>query len=305
MASRPSQESAIRLSGKEVAGLAARVLMADFLPSGATGGASEAIEFLELTEGGALDRLDRQKEELLDAGWRAPVVMAEREDAALVDAQNVPAHFHGPVLADWLAAMVGQAGAGNIFVSNCGSVELLGASAHMLATREISSLVVVAHPQCGVCARLTLSGRQGWTMLRWTDGQVARVLAKPLADWGAEAGADGLERLRRLGETARALALMLAAGNFGAEAAASLCSPLKTGSALLAAFKIEFDAGSMPAVPADAQVSEVLFSADYAALKRRILAEGWPLDRPLWERLMAFADRSLIATSERSRQGAG
>lgn len=306
MANSVVRAPAIRLSGKEVAGLAARVLTASFLPSGATGGAAEAIEFLELTEGGALDRLDRQKEQLLDANWRAPVILDEREDSALVDAQGVPAHFHGPVLADWLCAMAGQAGAGTIFVSNCGSAELLGASAYALATRGFSSLAVVAHLGRGACARLTLSGPHGWIMLRWADGQLPQSLAAPLEHFGANAaGPHDLERLSGLGEAGRTLASRLAAGDAGAVAAGSPCPPLASGSALIAAFEIGFDARSMPPLPADAGVSDVLVSTGYAALKRRILAEGWPLERPLWQRLMAFADRSLIATSERSRQGAG
>ncbi len=46
-------------------------------------------------------------------------------------------------------------------------------------------------------------------------------------------------------------------------------------------------------------------SADVAAARRRTTGRGWEVDHDLWASLMAFADRSLIATSEQSRLGAG
>jgi hypothetical protein len=46
-------------------------------------------------------------------------------------------------------------------------------------------------------------------------------------------------------------------------------------------------------------------SDELLARKQFTLAHGWPMPRQRWERMMAFADRSLIKTSERSREGAG
>jgi hypothetical protein len=67
--SRSGDVREVRLSGKEVLGLAARVLTAAFPPSGATGGAAEAVEFLELSGANGLALLDTEKEALTAAAW--------------------------------------------------------------------------------------------------------------------------------------------------------------------------------------------------------------------------------------------
>lgn len=299
------ERPAVRLSGKEVAGLAARVLSAGFLPSGATGAASEAIEWLELTEGGALRRLDRQKEELLGARWHAPEVVAEAEDAAVVDARGVPAHFHGAVLADWLAAMVQNHGGGAIQAVNVDGPELLAASAYFLAECGISSVVMVAHPDRDACARLTLAGVQGWQMARWPDAETARDLAAAVEALRSLRGRVGA--LRRITGICRGIAASAARGDAQAFAGPRAPLPIPPGNAVLAAFGPVGGKDMAERFPSAAMEAgfEVLSSRDYAALKTRVLAEGWALDRSLWERLMAFADRALIATSERSRMGAG
>lgn len=302
MANRFSPEHpVIRLSGKEVSGLAARVLMAGFLPSGATGGASEAIEFLELAEGGALAMLDRRKDDLAVTAWRAPAILAEASDAAIADAGGTPAHFYGPALADWLAAMVLETGAGAIGIARAGAADMLAATPHALARQGISSAALIAGED-GVCRfRMMLAGRQEWLMLRWPDGHAPAAL-------GSLAGMtrpDGLDDLRATARACGDLAQALCAAR--SDALAERTGRLEPGSAVLAAFRLDPPEDMIAVVSQIAQANglAVLSSRDHAALKTRVLAEGWPMDRSLWERLMAFADRSLIATSERSRLGAG
>lgn len=287
---------AVRLSGKEVSGLAARVLVAALVPPGATGGTSEACEFLELTEGGALSRLDAEKEALLEVDWSTPDVTAEGADAAVLDFGGRPAHYAGPAVADWLAAMAIEHGRGAVAVENVASAELLAADVQLLARQGISSATLIRTEDGGVRFRLVLAAGGEWLQLRWPDDQA------PIA---ADAGPE-LEALRE-----HALAVtQLASGIAGGQAAALVACDIPkatTGQAIFVAFLHE---GVVKAAASMAEASplagvEVLTSMRYAQMKSDVLARGWPLDRPLWERLMAFADRSLIPTSERSRQGAG
>jgi hypothetical protein len=290
------QRPDIRLSGKEISGLAARVLVAGLVPPGAIGGAAEVVELLELIEGGALARLDEEKDTLADVAWRAPEVTAERADAAIADCGFVPAHFHGPALSDWLAAMVLETGEGSLRVSRVGVPVLLGAVPCLLAAQGIGSAVLLPGDK-GLCRfRLALSKPGEWFVMTWPDGEVPAAVAGALA--GDAAGLDGLRRFRASCHDVRAA---LEAGG-----------PLPTvrewampsGDAFLAAFSAGAAASSLETASAIPGL-RLTTSADLARLKAEALARGWPMDRPLWERLMAFADRSLIPTSERSRLGAG
>lgn len=287
---------AVRLSGKEVSGLAARVLVAALVPPGATGGTSEACEFLELTEGGALSRLDADKEALLQVEWTTPAVTSEAADAAILDFGGRPAHHAGPAVADWLAAMAIEHGCGAVAVENIASAELLAAGAQLLARQGISSATLTQAEDGAVRFRLVLAGGGEWVQLRWPEGKAPIAMDV----------ATNLDALRAHAETVVALAAGIAGGQAAALAARDIPGAT-TGRAVIVAFLHE------GAVEADASMAEaasqagvaVMSSARYAQLKSDVLARGWPMDRPLWERLMAFADRSLIPTSERSRQGAG
>jgi len=287
----------VRLSGKEVAGLAARVLVAALVPPGATGGASEAIEFLELTEGAALARLDAQKQALTEVDWRIPVVTFEEGDVACVDGQDVPAHFFGAALADWLASIALEHGAGALHVADVGSIGLLAASTYFLAGQGLSSAVLATDADGRPFFRLALAG-QDWLLLQWPDGEAPVVLLEAMATLSA----DRSGTLRRIIAGCRALAKEPAKFADRREA-----PDLERGNAIMVAFDDKIEPRALPALAGQAAAAglKAISGADYSALKTRILAEGWPLDRPLWERLMAFADKSLIPTSERSRLGSG
>lgn len=288
---------AVRLSGKEVSGLAARVLVAALVPPGSTGGTSEACEFLELTEGGALSRLDGEKEALLEVEWTTPTVAAEAADAAVLDFGGCPAHHAGPALADWLAAMAIEHGRGVIAVENVASAELLAAGAHLLARQGISSATLTAGQDGAFRFRLVLAAAGAWLQLRWPDGRT------PVP---ADAGT-GLDDLLGYAGAVMQLASGIAGGQPAAFAARETARPDVAGRAILVAF-VRYDAPQADAIFEQAAGQAgvaVVTSVRYAQLKSDLLARGWPIDRPLWERLMAFADRSLIPTSERSRQGAG
>jgi hypothetical protein len=139
----------IRLSGKEVSGLAARVFASVFLPSGATGAASEAVEFLELTGAGGLTMLASEKEMLSRTGWRAPDILLETPSYVICDAGASPAPFYCAVLADWAAATAAMEGSAVIVLQGGTLGHYLGAVPYFLANRGL----------CGMAADLAPAGQ--------------------------------------------------------------------------------------------------------------------------------------------------
>lgn len=133
----------IRLSGKEVSGLAARVLASAFMPAGAVGAAAEAIEFLELIGADGLRRLDGETEQLLDMPWQPPAIVAEGPGHAVLDAGRTSALFHCAVLADFLVAAVADSGGRAAAVVRGGKMHrYLGTVPYFLSSRGLTGLVV-------------------------------------------------------------------------------------------------------------------------------------------------------------------
>lgn len=251
----------IRLSGKEVSGLAARVLASALMPAGAIGSASEAVEFLELAGQDGLAGLDREKDELLGAEWKAPDIIEEGAGFAVCEGGASPAAYYFAALADWLSVMAAASGSGVIVLRHGTFRRYLHVIPYLLARREL----------CG----LALERGRGAVEVSWAraDGNGWRYCGpRPVAP-GAVHLPEGLPRQAREGGTT----VLLASRRGGAD--------------------IGLDAFSGS--------GHVLSSSGLAAMKADILARGWPVDPPLWASLMAFADRSLIKTSEQSRLGAG
>lgn len=132
----------IRLSTKEVSGLAARVFTSAFLPWGAIGAASEAIEFLELTGANGLSGLDLEKDDLLKAQWKAPDILEEGDGYAVCHAGLSPAPFYCAVLADWLAALVTERCSAVLALKGGLLHRYLGAVPYFMAKRGYSGIVL-------------------------------------------------------------------------------------------------------------------------------------------------------------------
>lgn len=158
-----------RLSGKEVSGLAARVFASAFLPSGATGAASEAVEFLELTGAGGLKMLAGEKEMLSRAGWRAPDVLLETPAYVICDAGASPAPFYCAVLADWTAATAAMEGSAVIVLRGGTLRHYLEAVPYFLANRRL----------CGMAADLAPAGRTAMSAMAQDSSWHYRRIPSP------------------------------------------------------------------------------------------------------------------------------
>lgn len=252
----------IRLSGKEVSGLAARVFGSAFLPSGAVGGASEAVEFLELTGEQGLERLDGEKDILIDTAWHAPEILAENELFAICDAGGSAAPFYAAALADWLAASLQTGGATTILLKGGLLQHYLAAIPYFLSGRGLAGMVINIE---GDAVTLSASERSGasWRYVRLRSMPLSAV---PLPEWLPRDAMNGVTTI--------------------------LCG--------FGSSPWPIDPFTMPA-----EDRFEIEGRDYSAMKTRILGTGWEIDAELWGSLMAFADRSLIKTSELSRLGAG
>lgn len=131
----------IRLSGKEVSGLAARVFASAFMPAGAVGSASEAVEFLELTGQEGLAELNREKDMLIGKRWQAPAILEEGLNYAVCDGGASPAPYYFAALADWLAAMATSNGSAAIVLRGVTFGRYLHAVPHLLARRGLCGFV--------------------------------------------------------------------------------------------------------------------------------------------------------------------
>lgn len=255
-------QDAIRLSAKEIPGLAARVFTSAVMPMGATGSASEAVEFLELTGQHGLAGLDREKDELAGAQWRAPAILEEGAGYAVCDPGASPAPYYFACLADWLAAMTADTGMAAIVLRHCAFRRYLHVVPYLLARRGLSSFVAERGTDANTASVVSTSAAT-WRYSRLTGLRQDAISMPAHLPGGIVQDMDVLLVGSRTSEVQRDLLAGLPAGHYG------------------------------------------ISSSEYAARKAAIVAEGWPVDRALWESLMRFADRSLIRTSERSRLGAG
>lgn len=173
----------IRLSGKEVPGLAARVFGSAFLPSGATGAASEAVEFLELTGADGLKTLAIEKEALSRSGWRAPNILLETPAYTVCDAGSSPAPFYCAVLADWAAATATTEGSATIVLQGGTLRHYLGAVPYFLAARGFSGMAADLAAG-GVTATVAVAPDWSWHYQRFVSP--ARTVVASMANLPAD-----------------------------------------------------------------------------------------------------------------------
>ncbi|MBN3849311.1 hypothetical protein G3N58_21145 [Paraburkholderia sp. Ac-20342] len=286
----------VRLSGKEVPGLAARVLGTALMPWGASGGAAEAIEFGEFTSGGRLSALAGQLYSFDAAMWRAPEIVAEYDDCAVGDARGGSALFFGAALADWLCAWSSQRGRVAVALRNVAHPGDLHAVPYWLARHGYAGVVVAGLP----------AGETAGGVLHATVFSAASAEG---TGWRYAASHEP-------GAVPAAARSFLAALQHGTPSQATFRALLQGDDVLLAdepdvTWLGEADAvivASPPqplAVLAGDACAYTIDSTRFDALKARVRADGWTIPRAEWEQLMRFADRSLIRTSERSREGAG
>lgn len=294
----------VHLSGKEIPGIAARVFGTALMPWGATGGAAQAIEFAELAGMGRLRALAGQLDSFDTAMWRAPEIVVERDVYALCDACGGSALFYAAALADWLDAWVGQQGDVIVGIRNVAHVDDLHAVSYWLARRGHAALVLTSAARdevmggtgSAVLSAATSRHDTDWIHATWTCTEAmpsallsfASTLAYEIPSdraWQAlrEISASWLDDDRHV-ETG---------GHFNAQRD---CGASAIVVAMKSPVSMDF-ARRSPAGSLDAD--------RFAALQAKAAADSWPIPRTKWEQLMRFADRSLIHTSERSREGAG
>lgn len=293
----------VRLSGKEVAGLPARIFAAAEMPWGAVGGAAEVVEFLELSGQRGLTRAADDIAGFGPGSWRSAAFEALAPGRLVYRADRSSAHFFGTSLACWLDAAVRQAGSAIAVVLDAADSYAMTAVPWRLSQRGATSLAVGLGPDDGVLLAAGHVGEDGWTysharvaMARtaepWTGIDVAAMRSRQL-----EAASDALVDL-----VAGSKLDLVAAGDPGPsrEARPLVWLVIASHGASRGA-----DLENAARRVASAGPSGPLTAAGLAALKRSVREKGWPMQRALWERSMSFADRALIASSEPSRKGAG
>ncbi|MBN3851579.1 hypothetical protein G3N58_32940 [Paraburkholderia sp. Ac-20342] len=289
--------ASVRLSGKEVPGLAVRVLGTALMPWGASAGAAEAVEFGELAGWRRLSRLARELDAFDASMWRAPDIVAEHEDHALCEANGGSALFFGAALADWLGAWAGQSGRVVVALRNVAHAADLHAIPYWLARRGYAGCVATGLGVAAGAGQRDGSGIVFSVASAEGDGWQYRAAHDPMAVPGAACS-------------------LLSALKHGAPPRTAFDALLQTGGHSQADVRdfawLEGNDAVVVAAPARSLSGFIGDACAYAidsqhlsALKARAMAEGWPIPRDEWERLMRFADRSLIRTSERSREGAG
>lgn len=306
----------VRLSRKEVSGLAARVLGTALMPWGAIGGAAQAIEFAELAGGERLRRLAGQMDEFDATMWRTPEIVIERDTYALCDAAGGSALFHAAALADWLDAWLGEQDSVAVGLRNVVHADDLHAISCWLARRGHAALVLTVAAQDDVmedAGRAVLSAASAghdkdWTHARWTrvdtmPGELLSFASRLTCDMPVVGAWQALPQICARwmsGDRQVETGQLLDAPRNATPDAMQDALPKTGASAVIVAMKspVFMDlTGRPPARCLDAE--------HFNALQVKAAAHGWPLPRAQWEQLMRFADRSLIHTSERSREGAG
>lgn len=193
---------AVHLSSKEVSGLAARVFASAFMPVGAIGSASEAVEFLELTGQQGLAGLDREKDELVGARWHAPVILEEGAGYAVCDLGESPAPYYFACLADWLVALLADAGAAAVVLRRGAFHRYLHVVPYLLARRGLSSLVLERGADADTASLVSTSGST-WHYTRLTGLQRDAIPMPPHLPGDVGGDMDALLIGSRAGETER------------------------------------------------------------------------------------------------------
>jgi hypothetical protein len=255
----------VHASLKELSVLPARIFTTMLLPPGAIGTAAEAVEFLEMSGQNGLARLDVDKTVSPEL-WRAPRITREGVSRALCDGRGTSAFFYAGALADWLAAIAHAGEKGTIAIAGGAHADWLTAVPYWLARRGHSAAVVQIDDTGGVAAAVAIA-RGG----EWRYDLVAGDEIPADDDIGLDelSGWPSLERTGHRARITRSIAIV------------------------------------EPRAPAGPGWRPLLTSESLARTRQHVLRHGWPVERELWERLMTFADKSLIPSSEQSRLGAG
>jgi hypothetical protein len=285
----------VHLSSKEVPGLAARVLGTALMPWGASASASEAIEFGELVGWQRLDALAAQLDDFSTSMWRAPEIVAEHDDHALCDAHDGSALFFGAALADWLGAWSAQRGPVAVALRNVVHVADLHVIPYWLARQGYAGFVATGRADgegrgegSGVVFSAASAGRVGWKYWAMQDSMARTDAAQTL-----------MRELERSMPSRAALKAFLLNGRASCDEDRGF-TWLDQNHAVVVAQPVQTLAGLV-----DDAGMYTLDATRLSALKAQAMAEGWPIPRDQWEQLMRFADRSLIRSSDRSREGAG
>ena len=293
----------ILMSASEMSVLPRRVLGSATMPLGCIAGAAEMIEFLEYAGGDGLVELEAIQETLPESPWRAPRVLCEAPGVAFCDADGESSLHCGPALADWLAAMAFEEGVAAMGITNLLHRAFLPVLAQRLALRGLSGFVLQRASASAPVMSVALCEGGAWTWGRFgsaaAPGMVAGVmnaLLEPLFQLRAE-GADWLAALRAHGGP------LIPPDPVHGGSSDDFCALVAVDDR-----NEPFDTPAKTRLTAairGAKGSLLCASDDIAAARRRTMGVGWAVDHDLWASLMAFADKSLIPSSEQSRLGAG
>jgi len=295
----------IVLSGKEVSGLAARVLGAAGVPIGCVGAAAEMVDFLEYFSGNGLSLLDACKEDLLQKRWIPPQVLASSAGAAFCDAGGESLLFSGPPLADWLTAMTFEEGATALLLRNVEHLDFLSALPVRVAGQGLLCVAIASVPGRGVECSIGFTGDQsswvaaGFELRRKTEPLDGRALdARP------DAAIEALQHIRSV------LSDGVQSRSDLASALSSIFTFVPSACCVLFAARGSGRSGiGMLHVRLGAMIREnsgtLVDSGDLSRTRRAVRSEGRPLSDDTWRSLMTFANKGLIPTSEHSRAGAG
>ena len=294
----PHHPSDVRLSGKEIFGLAARVMSAAQMPIGCVGAAAEAIDFLEYFSGNGLLLLDRWNVELLQSSWRPPTPLVDTPTRVVCDALGESSLFAGPPLADWLAAMALEGGAASMAVVNLRHGAYLPSLAYRLVSQGLSCAMLFAERRAQAPVRVVaIAHGQGWTiagntLAGWPVAltKLARALSGVAANVRSVASFDDWHHQwaarpwdEAISPALQSFGLLCAVGSVRTIVAKDNC--------------IEFSASNSD--------TRTINNNELSAARRHVREHGRPIGRDMWLRLMTFANRTLIPTSEQSRRGAG
>lgn len=302
----------VRLSAKEISGIAARVLSAARMPVGCTGVAADAIDFLEFFSGDGLSFLDTHKEELEHGTWLPLHVQYESPTFALCDAQAESLFFAGPPAMDWLAALAFEQGQAAIVVRNMKHSTGVAALAYRLAARGLSCAIISSRGRenSSSVRAIGLCRGKNWIVTQQELPGSPLFLGDLLAMFDRQK--DGIEPEMRTRRPVQEIANWLRAIQSGLQS--SLSDPLAaapSGTSLgnenicfVVAIESRGDV-NFSVDPAATIAGRRISDSELSEARKLARRDGRVLDRKTWERLMTFADRSLIPTSEHSRLGAG
>jgi hypothetical protein len=256
----------VRASLKELAVLPARIFTTMLMPPGVIGSAADAVEFLELSGQNGLARLAADMK-VSPQLWRAPRVTDQAAGHAVCDGEGTSAFFYAGALADWLCAMLANSAKGVIAITGGAHSAYLAAVPYWLAQRGHAAAVVQLDAAGEVTATVSVVRNGAWTYDLVRGPQMPGDDAIDLEQVTQWSRIEPSAKPRH--EIVRSVAVVVRKG------------------------------------PEGRPCGMRLTSADLAQKREQVLQHGWPVERELWERLMTFSDRSLIASSDQSRLGAG